>query len=116
MASEDPDQREPQPFTWPIIGTLYASVVAAIVVAILDTDFGQDLQERLDAPARAMVAAPVLGFCVVLFLACLLALVVPAVRRPSMRVAELTAWLIPAWLLMSGVILGGIAYALDRID
>jgi protein-S-isoprenylcysteine O-methyltransferase Ste14 len=116
MAGEDPQERQPQSFAWPIIGTLYSSVIAVTVVAILDTDFGRDLQERLDAPARAMVAAPVLLFCVALFCASLVALVAPAWRRPSLRVAELSAWLIPAWLLMSAVILGGIAYALDNLD
>jgi protein-S-isoprenylcysteine O-methyltransferase Ste14 len=107
---------ERSPFTWPILGTLYSSVIAATVVAILDTDFGRDLQERLDAPARAMVAAPVLLFCVVVFCGCLVALVAPAWRRQSMRVAELAAWMIPAWLLMSAVILAGIAYALENLD
>jgi hypothetical protein len=107
---------EPQPFTWPILGTLYASVMAATVVAILDTDFGRDLQDRLSAPARALVAVPVLVLCLILFCASLLALVAPAYRRRSMRVAEITAWVIPAWLLMSGLVLGALAYALARLD
>jgi protein-S-isoprenylcysteine O-methyltransferase Ste14 len=116
MPEQDYDAPPPQPFTWPVIGTLYSAVVASIVIAILDTDFGRDLQERLDAPARALVAAPVLFFCAVVFCSSLVALVVPRYRRQSTRIAEYGAWLIPAWLLMSGVVLGGLAYALDRLE
>jgi hypothetical protein len=117
MESQHPaPEREPQPFTWPILGTLYASVVAAIVVAILDTDFGRDLQERLSAPARALVAVPVLILCLVVFGASMAALVAPGYRRQSMRVAEIAAWVIPAWLLMSGLVLGALAYALAHLD
>jgi hypothetical protein len=71
-------------------------VVTAVVIALLDTDLGRDLQRDLDAPA--------------------LALILPAARDRLLRIAGMAGWLIPAWLLMSGLVLGAIAYALDSLD
>jgi hypothetical protein len=86
------------------------------VIAVLDTDLGRDLQRDLDAPARALVAAPVLALAAVVFVTCVLALVVPAARDRLLRIAGMAGWLIPAWLLMSGLVLGAIAYALDSLE
>jgi hypothetical protein len=86
------------------------------VVAVLDTDLGRELQRDLDAPARALVAAPVLALAAVVFVSCVLALVLPAARDRLLRIAGMAGWLIPAWLLMSGLVLGAIAYALDSLD
>jgi hypothetical protein len=91
-------------------------VVTAVVIALLDTDLGRDLQRDLDAPARALVAAPVLAMAAVVFVACVLALILPAARDRLLRIAGMAGWLIPAWLLMSGLVLGAIAYALDSLD
>jgi hypothetical protein len=98
------------------IGALYASVVAALVIAVLDTDLGRDLQEDLDAPARALVAGPVLALAAVVFVASVLALLLPGSRDRLLRIAGMAGWLIPAWLLMAGLVLGGISYALDSLD
>jgi hypothetical protein len=110
------DQEQPVTFTGPALGALYASIVIAVVIALLDTDVGRDLQEDLDAPARAMVAGPVLIFAGAVFVLSVLALVLPTSRRSLMRVAEIGGWLIPAWLLMAGTTLAAISYALDRIQ
>jgi hypothetical protein len=90
-------------------------VVTAVVIALLDTDLGRGLQRDLDAPARALVAAPVLALAAVVFVTCVLALVLPAARDRLLRIAGMAGWLIPAWLLMSGLVLGAIAYALDSL-
>ena len=87
-----------------------------MVIALLDTDLGRDLQRDLDAPARALVAAPVLALAAVVFVTCVLALILPAARDRLLRIAGMAGWLIPAWLLMSGLVLGAIAYALDRLE
>jgi hypothetical protein len=97
-------------------GALYASVVTAVVIAVLDTDLGRGLQEDLDAPARALVAGPVLALAAVVFIASVLALLLPGARDYLLRVAGMAGWLIPAWLLMAGLVLGGIAYALNSVD
>jgi hypothetical protein len=86
-----------------------------VVIAVLDTDFGRELQRDLDAPARALVAAPVLALAAVVFVTCVLALILPAARDRLLRIAGMAGWLIPAWLLMSGLVLGAIAYALDSL-
>jgi hypothetical protein len=91
-------------------------VVTGVVIALLDTDLGRELQRDLDAPARALVAAPVLALAAVVFVTCVLALILPAARDRLLRVAGMAGWLIPAWLLMSGLVLGAIAYALDRLE
>ncbi len=38
----------------------------------------------------------------------------PAYRRPSLRVAESAAWLIPAWLIIGALVLGAIDFALNN--
>ncbi len=91
-------------------------MVTAVVIALLDTDLGRDLQSDLDAPARALVAGPVLALAAVVFVASVLALILPAARGRLLRIAGMAGWLIPAWLLMAGLVLGAIAYALDRLD
>jgi hypothetical protein len=91
-------------------------VVTGVVIALLDTDLGRDLQRDLDAPARALVAAPVLALAAVVFVTCVLALILPGARDRLLRIAGMAGWLIPAWLLMSGLVLGAIAYALDRLE
>jgi hypothetical protein len=91
-------------------------VVTGVVIALLDTDLGRELQRDLDAPARALVAAPVLALAAVVFVTCVLALILPAARERLLRIAGMAGWLIPAWLLMSGLVLGAIAYALDRLE
>jgi hypothetical protein len=50
------------------------------------------------------------------FVASILALILPGYRRPSLRVAEIGGWLIPAWLMMSAMVLGAIAFALHHAD
>jgi hypothetical protein len=110
---EDP---QPQTFTMPLLGALYASTVVVIVIFILNTDVGRAIEDDLEAPARTLVAAPVVILATVVFAACMVALLAPGYRRHSMRVAELAGWLIPAWLLMAGTTLAAIAYALDRIQ
>jgi hypothetical protein len=110
------DEEQPVTFTGPAVGALYASTVIAVVIALLDTDIGRDLQEDLDAPARALVAGPVLIFATGVFVLSVLALVLPSSRRSLMRAAEIGGWLIPAWLLMAGTTLAAISYALNRIQ
>jgi hypothetical protein len=91
-------------------------VVAAVVIALLDTDLGRDLQQDLEAPARALVAAPVLALAAVVFVTSVVALILPGARDRLLRIAGIAGWLIPAWLLMAGLVLGAIAYALDSVD
>jgi uncharacterized membrane protein YkvI len=115
MAEREPEE-QPQTFTWPLVGALYGSLVIVAVVAVLDTDLGRGLEDRIDAPARALIAAPVLVTALVVFVASLLALLVPAYRRPSLRVAEIAGWLIPAWLMLGALVLGAIDFALSHAD
>ncbi|MGH2982732.1 MAG: hypothetical protein ACRDK5_00515 [Solirubrobacterales bacterium] len=91
-------------------------MVTAGVIALLDTDIGRGLQKDLDAPARVLVAAPVLVLAAVVFVTCVLALILPAARDRLLRIAGMAGWLIPAWLLMAGLVMGAIAYALDSLD
>ena len=56
------------------------------------------------------------AFAAVVFVASMVALIVPGYRRPSMRVAEIAGWLIPAWLVMAGMVLGAVAFALHHAD
>jgi hypothetical protein len=88
----------------------------AVVIALMDTDLGRDLQKDLDAPARALVAVPFLALAAVVFIASVLALVLPGTRDRLLHIAGIAGWLIPAWLLIAGLVLGGIAYALDSLD
>ena len=113
---DDLGEREPQGFTWPLLGTLYGSLVIVGVVALLASDAGQSFEDEVDAPARTLVAAPVVGFAAVVFLASMVALILPGYRRQSLRVAEIFAWLIPAWLVMCAMGIGAVAFALHHTD
>jgi hypothetical protein len=115
MPSRDPE-RGSQGLGLAAFGALYAAVVTAVVVAVLDTDVGRDLQRDLDAPARTLVAAPVLALAAVVFVTCVVALLLPARRDRMLRIAGMAGWLIPAWLLMAGLVLAAIAFALGRIE
>ena len=118
----EPGEREPaaaetpQGMALPAIGALYASLVIAVVVALLDTEFGQGLADKVGAPVQTMVAAPVLAMALVVFVASVLALVLPAARRRLLGVAGIVSWLIPAWLVIAGVLLACVSFALDRLD
>jgi uncharacterized membrane protein YkvI len=109
-------EQEPQTFTWPLLGALYGSLVIVAVVAVLASDAGRSFEDEVDAPARTLVAAPVVVAAAVLFLASMVALILPGYRRPSLRVAEIFAWLIPAWLVMSAMGIGAVAFALHHAD
>jgi hypothetical protein len=98
------------------LGALLAAFVGALVIAFLDTDFGQEIASNLDGPGRFLVAAPVVGMCVVVFTACMLSLVWPARRERLMSLSVITAWLIAAWVVMAAVILAGLAYALHHLE
>jgi uncharacterized membrane protein YkvI len=103
-------------FTWPLLGALYGSLVIIAVVALLASDLGRSFEDEVDAPARTLVAAPVVAFAAVVFLASMVALIVPGYRRPSLRVAEIAGWLIPAWLVMAAMGIGAVAFALHHAD
>jgi predicted Co/Zn/Cd cation transporter (cation efflux family) len=111
------DPEEPQAtFTMPLLGALYGSLVIVVIVALLNSHLGRELDDRIDAPARTMIAAPVIVAAVVVFVACMIALIQPLYRRPALRVAEIAAWLIPAWLVMSAMVLAAISFALNHAD
>ena len=110
MARES-EEPEDQTFTLPMLGALYGSVV--VVIAILNSHIGRGFEDDVDAPARTLVAAPVIVAATVVVVASLAALV-PGYRRPSLKVAEIAAWLIPAWLVMSGMALAAISFALHH--
>jgi hypothetical protein len=114
MATRESGEHEPHTFTWPLIGALYGSLVIIAVVAILDSHLGRGLEDEVDAPARTLIAVPVVATAVVLFVASMVALIVPAYRRPSLRVAEIAAWLIPAWLIIGAMVLGAVDYAIHH--
>jgi hypothetical protein len=116
MVSREPDEEEPQTFASPLLGALYGSLVIVAVIAVLESHFGRSFEDEIDAPARTLVAAPVVIFATVVFVASLLALILPGYRRPSLRVAEIGGWLVPAWLVMSAMVLGAIAFALHHAD
>jgi hypothetical protein len=103
-------------FALAALGALYASVVTAVVVAILDTDFGRELGEDLEAPVRTMIAAPVLILAAVVFTACVLAFLLPDHRRRLLGVAGIAGWLIPAVLIIAGVLIATVAVALDSLQ
>lgn len=103
-------------FTWPLLGALYGSLVIIAVAAVLASDLGRSFEDEVDAPARTLVAAPVVTFAAVVFLASMVALIVPEYRRPSLRVAEIAGWLIPAWLVMAAMVIGAVAFALHHAD
>ena len=114
MATRDRDEEQPQTFAWPLIGALYASVVVIVVIAILESNLGRRLEHELAAPARTLIAAPVVATAVIVFLASMVALVAPRYRRSAMKVAEIAAWLIPAWLMIGALVLGAVDYALHH--
>ncbi|HKH42059.1 MAG TPA: hypothetical protein VKA41_09415 [Solirubrobacterales bacterium] len=106
----------PQTFTWPLIGALYGSLVVVAVVVLLASQLGRSFEDEVDAPARTLVAAPVVVFATAVFVACMAALILPGYRRQSLRVAEIFSWLIPAWLVMCAMGIGAVAYALHHAD
>jgi hypothetical protein len=111
-----PEEPEGTTFTWPLLGALYGSLVVVLIVALLNSHLGRDLDHRVDAPARTLVAAPVIVSATAVFVASMVALVVPGYRRAALRVAEIAAWLVPAWLVMGAMVLGAISFALDQAD
>src|SRR3954447_18672109 len=112
----EPRQPAEQSFTWPLLGALYGSLVIVAVVALLASDAGRSFENEVDAPARTLVAAPVVVFAAVLFIASIVALILPGARRQSLRVAEIAAWLVPAWLVMSAMGIGAVAFALHHAN
>jgi hypothetical protein len=96
-----------------VLGATFGSMVIVVVVAILNTGLGRDLERHLDAPARTLIAGPVILLATVVVIASLVALV-PAYRRPALRVAEVTGWLIPSWLVMCGMGIAAISWALSH--
>jgi hypothetical protein len=110
------EEPEATTFTWPLLGALYGSLVIIAIVAVLSSHFGRDLDDKIDAPARTLVAAPVILSATVVFAASMVALILPVYRRSALRVAEIAAWLIPAWLVMGAMVLGAISFALDHAD
>jgi uncharacterized membrane protein len=113
MAERDPAE-EPQTFTWPLLGAAYGSLVIVAVAAILNSHVGRSIDDKVGAPARALIAVPVVIVAAVVALASLLALLVPEQRRPALKVAEICSWLIPAWLVMGAMVLGAIQFALSH--
>lgn len=109
------EEKPPQTFTMPLLGALYSSLVIVAVIAVLNSDIGRDLDRRIDAPARTLIAAPVIITAVVVFVASLVALLLPEYRRPSMKVAEIGTWMIPAWLVMGAMVLLAIDFALHHV-
>jgi hypothetical protein len=105
-----------QTFTLPLLGALYGSLVIIAVVAILESHVGRGFEDEIDAPARTLVAAPVVLAAAVVFVASMVALILPRYRSPALRVAEIGGWLIPAWLVMSAMVFGAIAFALHHAD
>jgi len=112
----EPEEPEDGTFTWPLLGALYSSLVIVVLVALLDSHLGRQLDDEIDAPARTLVAAPVVLSAAIVFVASMTAMLLPAYRRPALRVAEIGAWLIPAWLVMGAMVLGAISFALDYAD
>jgi hypothetical protein len=113
MAKREPEE-EPGTFTWPLLGALYGSLVIVGVIPILESRIGRHLEDEIDAPARTLIAGPVGLTAVVVFVASTVALVLPAYRRPSLRVAETAARRIPAWLIIGALVLGVIDFALNH--
>ncbi len=112
--AREPEERDQGTFTMPLLGAAYSSVVIVVLVAILNSQVGRSLDEKVDAPARTLIAAPVIACATVVFAACMVALIAPTYRRPSLRVAEIGSWLIPAWLVMGAMVLGAISFALHH--
>ena len=115
MESEQ-EEREEATFTMPLLGALYGSLVIVAVLAILNSHIGRGLEHEVNAPARTLVAVPVVFAATVVFVGSMLALLVPAYRRVALRVAEIAGWLIPAWLVMGAMVLGAISFALHHAN
>jgi hypothetical protein len=107
---------EPQSFTMPLLAALYGSVVIVGVLAVLNSQLGRRLDSEINAPARTLIAAPVIGAATVVFVASMVALILPGYRRPAMRVGEIAGWVIPAWLVMGAMVLGALSFALHHAD
>lgn len=116
MAREPNEPNQVQAMVWSAAGALFSAFAAALVIAFLDTDFGREIAGRLEGPGRALVAAPVIAMCVLIFCVSVLALVMPEQRARLHRIGILTAWLVVAWAVMAAVILAGLAYAVERIE
>jgi hypothetical protein len=114
--AREPEEPDGNTLTWPLLGALYGSLVIVVLVALLNSHFGRHLDNEIDAPARTLVAAPVIISATAVFAPCMVALLAPAYRRAAMRVAEICAWLIPAWLVMGAMVLGAISFALHHAD
>ena len=118
MARRDPEGEpqadEPQTFTMPLLGAIYSSLVIVVLVALLNSHVGRSIDNHVDAPARTLIAAPVIFCAALVFLASMLALILPEYRRPSLKVAEICSWLIPAWLVMGAMVLVAIQFALNH--
>jgi hypothetical protein len=112
----EPEEEPTQTFALPLLGALYGSLVVVAVLAVLDSSLGRGLEDEIDAPARTLIAAPVVALAVVVFISSMAALVAPAYRRPSLRVAEIAGWLIPAWLMIGAMVLGAVSFALHHAD
>ena len=108
------EEPEATTFTWPLLGALYGSLVIVLIVALLNSQMGRDLDHRVAAPGRTLVAAPVIISATAVFVASMVALILPAYRRGALRVAEIAAWLAPAWLVMGAMVLGAISFALHH--
>jgi len=108
--------REPEEttFTLPLLGMLYSSLVIVVLLALLNSHFARSIDNEVSAPGRTLVAAPVILFATVVFVACTVALLAPGRRRTAMRIAEIGSWLIPAWLVMGAMVLGAISFALHH--
>jgi hypothetical protein len=114
MARREPEEQEPQTFTLPLLGAVYSSLVIVAVVAILNSNAGRGFEHDVDAPARTLIAAPLIAAAVVVFVASMVALLAPDYRRPSLKVAEIGSWLIPAWLVMCAMGVGAVSFALHH--
>jgi hypothetical protein len=110
----EPDEAEPRTFTAPLLGALYASLVVVAVVAVIDSHLGRHLEDEVDAPARTLIAVPVVTAAVVVFVASMVALIIPSSRPRALRVAEIAGWMIPAWLIMGAMVLGAIDFAIHH--
>jgi hypothetical protein len=110
----DDGSREQQSFTWPLLGALYGSLVIVAIVGIFASGLGRSFEDEVDAPARTLVAGPLVIFAAMVFLASMVALILPGYRRQSLRVAEIVAWLVPAWLVMCAMGIGAVAFALHH--
>jgi hypothetical protein len=100
----------------PMLGAAYGSLVIVAVVAVLESDIGRSLEDEVNAPARAMIAIPIVVAAAVVSIASLMAIMLPESRRMSLRVAEIAAWLIPAWLVMGAMVLGAVSFAIHHAD